>query len=175
MIIILNGTSSSGKTSIAKELLKQLQGRYFFFSVDNFLTHSMPEDINLKNKDDLILLNSAISGFNKAFGPISKHIPNIIIDHVLQEEDWLKEISTALKNVETFFVHVTAPLEVVEEREATRGDRALGTARKQYDQIEKHQYDFKIDTSLNTPEVCAQMIIKNLTPGQALKSQTGPG
>lgn len=163
MIIILNGTSSSGKTSLAKELLKKLADRYFFFSVDNFLENSMPQDINMEIEDDLILLDKAISGFNQSFKAIANNIPYIIIDHVLQKESWYLELTSALKDQSTLFVHVTAPLEVIEKREATRNDRAPGTAKAQYEQISNYNYDFVVDTSLNTPEEGARLIINKLS------------
>ena len=141
MIIILNGTSSSGKTTLAKALLNKLDDRYFFFSVDNFLIHSMPENINMEVKEDLILLDRAISGFNQSFSAIAENIPFIIIDHVLQKKSWFIELFEAIKNKPTLFVHVTAPLDVIEKREASREDRAPGTAKNQYEQISKYKYD----------------------------------
>jgi chloramphenicol 3-O phosphotransferase len=162
MIIILNGTSSSGKTTLAKALLSILDDRYFFFSVDNFLIHSMPEDINMEVKEDLILLDKAISGFNQSFSVIADNIPFIIIDHVLQKESWFHELFEAIKNKPSLFVHVTAPLDVIETREASRDDRAPGTAKNQYEQISKYKYDLTIDTHSNSLEKSVQLVIEAL-------------
>ncbi len=63
MIILLNGTSSSGKTTTAKALLNQLPEPYFYFSVDQFLESSMPLTINMDRPADLALIDRAISGF----------------------------------------------------------------------------------------------------------------
>jgi len=160
MIIILNGTSSAGKSSIAEKLIDLSKDkRYFFFSVDNFLIHSIPLDINMEIKEDLELLDKAITGFNLSLGPLSAHIPNMIIDHVLQQENWHTEMFSGIKNIPHVFVHITAPLEVIENREKNRSDRKQGTAKAQYDQMFKYNYDLVIDTSINTPEQGAQVIL----------------
>lgn len=122
----------------------------------------MPLDINMEIQGDLILLDKAISGFNQSFNAIAKNIPHIIIDHVLQRESWFQELNAALKGHPTLFVHVTAPLEIIEKREAARNDRAPGTAKGQYEQIAKYDYDFMVDTSLQTPTEGARLIINKL-------------
>jgi chloramphenicol 3-O phosphotransferase len=79
MIILLNGTSSSGKTSIARELLRVLPEPYFFFSIDQFLEPSMPQKINMELEKDLKIIDRAISGFNKALQTYAEAIDNIVI------------------------------------------------------------------------------------------------
>ncbi len=129
MIIIINGTSSSGKTSLASKLLEKLNEPYFFFSIDNFLTPSMPQKINFEIPEDLKLIDESISGFNKALGAYALHIKYMIVDHVLQNPKWYDEIFKSLPRENVLFVGVTAPLNIIEERENKREDRKPGTAR----------------------------------------------
>jgi chloramphenicol 3-O phosphotransferase len=84
MIIILNGTSSSGKSSIAQKLLEKLKEPYFIFGVDRFLGPSMLIKINMDIPEDLEIIDRSLSGFNKALGCYAQAIDFIIIDHVLQ-------------------------------------------------------------------------------------------
>lgn len=170
MIILLNGTSSSGKSSIAKRLLERLAEPYFIFGVDRFLEPSMPLKINMDIPEHLQIIDRSISGFNKALGCYAQTIDFMIIDHVLQEPSWIKEVSAALSQSSVFFVGVTAPLEVIESRESQRNDRQPGTARSQYQQMNKYRYDLLIDTSKCTVEEAAENIIKNLKAGTALHS-----
>jgi chloramphenicol 3-O phosphotransferase len=168
MIIFLNGTSSSGKTSIANKLIEKLKEPYFFFSVDSFLEPSMPKKINFDTPDDLKIIDRSISGFNKALGCYAQTINYMIVDHVLQYPNWIKEISEALESSEVCFVGVTAPLDIIESREKQRSDRQPGTARAQYKQISNYHYDILIDTSIVSPDQAADKIIENLKPGNAL-------
>ena len=46
MIILLNGTSSSGKSSLANALRESLPEPYFLFGIDDFLEKSMPTDLS---------------------------------------------------------------------------------------------------------------------------------
>jgi len=68
MIILLNGTSSSGKSSIAQKLLEKLKEPYFIFGVDRFLEPSMPAKINMDKPEDMKIIDRSLSGFNKALG-----------------------------------------------------------------------------------------------------------
>lgn len=173
MVIILNGTSSSGKTSIVKSLLEKLDDLYFVFGVDKFLEPSMPPKLNMEIPEHLEVVDKAISGLNEALGVYSKHIEHMIVDCVLQNPKWIREIAQSLEKTDVFFVGVTAPLEVIEAREAERFDRQPGTARAQYEQMQKYEYDLLIDTSRLSPDMAADLIIKEMRAGQSLKKYLG--
>ncbi len=170
MIIFLNGVSSAGKSSIAKILLNKLKEPYFIFGVDRFLEPSLPMRINMDIPNDLEIIERSLSGFNKALRCYAQAMDFMIIDHVLHNPKWIIEIAEALQESEVYFVGVTAPLEIIEAREKLRNDRQLGTARSQYEQFRKYQYDILIDTSKCTAEEAADKIIANLKRGTALKS-----
>jgi chloramphenicol 3-O phosphotransferase len=52
---------------------------------------------------------------------------------------------------------------VAEQREKARGDRPIGNARGQYALVHSfRQYDLEVDTSLASPEECAQTIMAEL-------------
>ncbi len=170
MVIILNGTSSAGKSSIAQKLLDKLKEPYFIFGVDRFLEPSMPIRLNMDIPEDLEIIDRSLSGFNKALGCYAQEIDFMIVDHVLQKPQRIIELAEALQYSEVYFVGVTAPLEIIEAREKLRNDRQLGTARSQYEQFRKYQYDILIDTSKCTAEEAADKIIANLKRGTALKS-----
>jgi chloramphenicol 3-O phosphotransferase len=169
MIIILNGTSSSGKSSIINSLESKLNDLYFIFGVDKFLEPSMPKNLNMEIPEHLKVIDNAISGFNFSLENYSTYINNIIVDHVLQNPKWIHEVAHALKDKDVFFVGVTAPINIIEEREKQRGDRKIGTAKNQFEQMKKYEYDLIIDTSILTPDQAADEIIKNLKVGNVLK------
>lgn len=169
MVIFLNGTSSSGKTSIVNSLSKKMSDLYFTFGVDKFLEPSMPVQLNMDIPEDLMLIDKSISAFNKSLGLYAKEIDHMIVDHVLQNPNWIYEVAEALADFDVLFVGVTAPLSIIEERERTRMDRQSGTARAQYEQMQKYKYDLIIDTSILSPDMAAEEVIKSLGSGKALK------
>lgn len=169
MIILLNGPSSSGKSSIVTSLLSKLNELYFVFGVDKFLESSMPPKLNMETLEHIVIVDKAISSFNNALGEYSKKIDYMIIDYVMQNPKWIHEVANSLANADVFFVGITAPLDVIESREIKRKDRQPGTARAQFEQMKNYEYDLLIDTSIMTPDLAADLIIKNLRPGQSLK------
>lgn len=169
MIILLNGTSSSGKTSIAKELQEILKTPYFYFGVDQFLSESLPPSINFEIQSDFEKVLKALSGFNRSLECLAETIDDFIIDHVIDKDSWLVEVADSLSKHDVFFVGVTAPLAVINDREASRTNRKRGTAKAQFSFINGIEYDLTVDTSSLSPQDASKVIVSNLRKGTALK------
>ena len=166
-IIFLNGTSSSGKTTIAKVLQEKLPKPTMLVSLDGFF-YLYPERIlTPKTQEDAVLLSSLIprvvSGLHGSVSALARAGNDLIVDHVLQEDAWLKECIEAWAGLDVLFVGVKCPLEIVEQREIQRGDRDAGTARYQFERVHAHGfYDVEIDTSIFSADECAERIIASL-------------
>ena len=160
-IIFLNGTSSSGKTTIAKALQESLSEPYMRISGDD-LIDMYPQWIWGQNGGKEMfarVLPAIISGLHGCVAALASSGNNIILDHVLQEKEWLKECIKKWEGLEVLFVGVRCPLEIVEQREVERGDRNIGTARYQFERVHIHEcYDIEVDTSVLTVEACVAKI-----------------
>jgi chloramphenicol 3-O phosphotransferase len=157
-VVFLNGTSSSGKSTIAKELQKSLDEPYMHVSVDGFL-HQLPDAYLTDNKYLSDALPILLAGFNASNAAIARAGNNMIIDHVLQEPSWVAPCVKAFDGLEVVFVGVHCSLDVLEAREKSRGDRQVGMARYQYDRVHSHNtYDVEVDTSEMTVEQCVSVI-----------------
>lgn len=165
MNIFLNGTSSSGKTAIARVLQHNLPGPYIVYSRDVFHQTLPPEfwhDANLRQSAGPALFK----GFHLSIAAFAKAGVPVIVDHVLNQKGWGVECAEALTGIPTLFVGVTCPLDVVEERERGREDRDIGLARSQIDVVHAHgPYDLTVDTSEKTAEECAQIIAERFAQG----------
>ncbi len=78
---------------------------------------------------------------------LASQMYNLIIDDVafgaIQVEEW-REV---FKDYKVLYVGVITPLHILEDRERTRGDRVLGSARGQYYQVHENvSYDIEVDT-----------------------------
>ena len=150
--IILNGTSSAGKSSIAREMQNQLDAPYLHVELDAFL-RMLPERAADYREFAKIgaVLDEVISVFlNKNY--------NVIFDTVIFSDD-ITRIRNRLKEFDPFIVCVKADQTIVNEREKQRGDRAIGLAASQAKTIHAGVvYDFEVDTSHITAKEAAEKI-----------------
>lgn len=173
-VIFLNGTSSSGKTTIAKALQEKLAEPYMYVSIDNFF-HMYPERfLQPTNRREAIVLEhlvpAVLSGLNRSIASLARAGNNVLVDHVLQEDGLLKECVENWAGLDVLFVGVKCPLEIAEQREKERGDRDIGTARYQFERVHIHDlYDIEIDTSILNVDECVTRIME-LTSNQPKKS-----
>lgn len=162
MFILLNGTSSAGKTSIAHALRKQLADPTLIFSRDQF-HQSLPaqfwEDAALRR----VIGPTLFRQFHQSLLPFCTEEQNVIIDHVLNQAEWAPEIAGIFEGVDLYFIGVKCPIEITEERERSRDDRPNGLARSQIDVVHAHgAYDFTVDTSRLSAQRCAADIINHV-------------
>ena len=157
-IIFLNGTSSSGKSTIARELQKSLSEAYMIVSLDAFL-HQLPDAYLSDRKYLSQALPNLLGGFDASNAAIARAGNNVIVDHVLQEPSWVVPCAKAFEGLDVVFVGVRCSLNVLEDREKIRGDRQVGTARYQYDRVHFYNtYDIEVDTSKMSVNECVSVI-----------------
>ncbi|MFF5403467.1 chloramphenicol phosphotransferase CPT family protein [Streptomyces misionensis] len=157
-IIFLNGTSSSGKSSIARELLDILDdGVYFHLAVDGFNAMRSRRELGAGELD--AALRRTRMGFHRSIAAMAEVGNDIVVDHVLSEPWRLLDCLTVLRPEDVVFVGVHCPLHELTRRELARGDRTPGTAAHQYDLVHGHgDYDLECDTGTASPRACAQRI-----------------
>jgi chloramphenicol 3-O phosphotransferase len=155
-IILLNGTSSAGKTSIARELLPLLDRPYYFMPVDalNSMRHQRP-----MSPDELEeTLKRLAGGYHRAAAGMARTGNDVVLDHVLRRPEWLREC-VELFPADVVFVKVYCPLPELQRREAARGDRPIGKAESHYPLVHRDtEYDVEVDTSEVSPRECAERI-----------------
>jgi len=164
-IILLNGTSSAGKTSIAKALQQIMEAPYLHVPVDSF-EDMMPERERLGGVGAFLwqsVFNRVLSGFHHSVAALAAAGSNLIVDHVLvqgvEPENWLTECLDLLAPFTVYFIGVHCPLEELRRRELARGDRGEGQAERQLSQVHRHGvYDLELDTSVLSAEQCALKI-----------------
>lgn len=161
-VIFLNGTSSSGKTTIAMKLQKHLDKPYMYLSLDGFL-HQLPDAFLADQESFSSALPVLLDGFDASNAAIARTGNNVIIDHVLQEPSWVAPCVRSFEDLNVVFVGVRCPLDVLEARERARGDRRVGIARYQYDRVHFYDtYDVELDTAEKSVEQCVSTILEYL-------------
>jgi chloramphenicol 3-O phosphotransferase len=159
-IIFLNGTSSSGKSSIAQALQQLLDVPAMHVQVDTF-AEMLPPGF-LETAEPSLRKETAarlISGFHQAIAALAAAGNTLILDHVVPSPQWWQECMTLFAPYQLVTVGVHCPLEELERREMARGDRQPGLARMQLAHVHQHgTYQVDVDTSLLDPESCAAQI-----------------
>ncbi|MET7989098.1 AAA family ATPase [Streptomyces sp. NPDC005281] len=164
-IVFLNGTSSSGKSSVARELLDILDdGVFFHLAVDGF--NAMRTRRSLEAAELETALRRTRMGFHRSIAAMAEVGNDIIVDHVLSERWRLLDCLTVLRPEDVLFVGIHCPLEELVRREQARGDRPPGLAAHQYDLVHVHgDYDLECDTGTSSPRECAERI-KDFLPSR---------
>ncbi|MEV7242234.1 chloramphenicol phosphotransferase CPT family protein [Streptomyces sp. NPDC003236] len=156
-VVLLNGTSSSGKSSIARALLEVLDGTWFHMPVDTF--HSMRGGRPLAGADLPAEIDRTVKGFHRAVAGMAAGGNNLVVDHPLSRHWRLLDLLGLLVPGDTCLVAVRCPLPELERRERARGDRQPGLAALQYEHVHAHgPHDVEVDTSVLSPRECALRI-----------------
>jgi chloramphenicol 3-O phosphotransferase len=176
VLIVLNGASSSGKTTIAQALFRLLDEPCTVTGLDDILERLQPFGRENGNFLDKLVRPLRIFWFQlsdgrlKLFRQLHREVVayhrtgrNVIVDTALMDKRALLDAAECFAPLDGFLIGVKPPLEVSEQWEAARGDRHTGHARAHYDLIHAHGiYDLVLDPSQMTPEECAHAILKRV-------------
>jgi chloramphenicol 3-O phosphotransferase len=175
-IIVLNGTSSSGKSGIVSALQGVLEEPFLDAGIDKFMWKLPRRYLDRPLWDEVLGLateagpvaHRLASGMHQSIAALSRAGNNVVADHVLVERRWLAECAVLFGELPAPFVGVRCPLDVLEQREAARKDRTLGQARAQFHQVHAHGiYDLEVDTSTTSAEAGALQINQRLVEGDS--------
>ncbi len=163
-IIFLNGVTSSGKTSIVEEM--QDYSDPFFYVVANDLFENTIGDKHLQT-DYWKYLSEAIIIMYHAAKLFSDSGKRVLIDGILVERPELTPHYEQVKNIFDGYpldiVELYCPLDICRQRNIERGDRREDQSDEQNKIMASNiRYSYSVDTSVNTPEECAEMIITSL-------------
>ncbi|WP_078849611.1 chloramphenicol phosphotransferase CPT family protein [Streptomyces sp. NRRL F-5126] len=163
-VILLNGTSSSGKSSIAKALLPLLAETYFHMPVDAF--HAMRVDRGIADEDLQAEIDRTSKGFHRAVAGMAAAGNNLVVDYPLSRRWRLLDCLDLLDSRRVMLVKVYCPRAELVRRETERGDRTPGLAAAQYPVVHAHGvHDITVDTGRESPRQCAERIARRLSGG----------
>lgn len=190
-IILLNGSASAGKSSLAKAVQEAFAEPYFHLGIDTFVAHvgtQRHRTMGTHAAEGVSLIPIAgadppetefhfgpagealISAMHHAIGAVARAGHGVVVDYILQNPAWMDEWVAVWADLPVLLVHVSCPLAVIEERIANRADR-LGAARggpRWYllrGGLLHCPYDLTIDTSQVDPANGALQIKRYLDSG----------
>jgi len=151
MIIIICGTSSSGKSSVCKALKDKLGDAWLLFSTDGYLSmlgnkfhglHPDNKDVTIpndvcyakKHEDGTFeivpgeLCSKLYLTIPNILKLLSQQGFNIILDSFITIKDEFELYNDSLKEFDPRFFYLNASPNVISEREEKRGNRLKGSA-----------------------------------------------
>ncbi len=184
MVIVLNGVSSSGKSSVARACQDAWATPLLHVGVDTFID-MLPERfcgeghaaryglqfVQTQTPDGPATeirqgpyAKRLFAGMVGAVGALARAGNDIILDEVLFGDDLLKAYVRELQGQTVYFVAITCPLAIVEQRERERGDRFINSARAQFPLVHgpTRAYDLELETSVFSPQQLARMITAHI-------------
>lgn len=175
-LIFLNGATSSGKTSIARALQKQLARPYCVTGIDDAFA-MLPGRLH-NNRDGfffdrdecgLVRLNfgpiglACLKAHHRSVAAIARSGIDLICDEVILSDELRQDWLDVLDGVPTAFVGVHCSLDELERREINRGDRVIGQTRGQFAIVHaKMRYDIEVDSTQKPPSMLALEIVGQL-------------
>ncbi|MFN2100946.1 phosphotransferase-like protein [Altererythrobacter sp. MF3-039] len=177
-VIVLNGVSSAGKSSLARAIQHQARSTILHVEMDKFISflpdgHELrPEWFRLektkvagrelpriRNGDRGAQLLKVMRGFVAQAADAGL---DLVVDEVCEAIE-IADYRRRLRGCELYVAKVFAPIDIIETRERERGDRLVGLARGQAEYLHAGiEYDHEIDTSKATPEKLTKELLDRL-------------
>ncbi|MEY9876986.1 chloramphenicol 3-O phosphotransferase [Streptacidiphilus sp. MAP12-33] len=168
-VIVLNGGSSSGKSTLVRALQIVLPEPWLAVAVDAFVEMLPPSLLASETgftvaADGTVAVGAEFRALEAAWrtgvAAMVRAGARVVVDDVFlggaaSQERW----RAALTGLNVLWVGVRCDGVVAAEREAARGDRAQGMAASQADAVhEGVVYDLEVDTSRAEPAACARTV-----------------
>jgi chloramphenicol 3-O phosphotransferase len=188
-VIILNGGSSAGKSTLAVVLQQALamdDWPWVIFSWDDFVPRlpdrwlSVPgatgdraadgcsyRIVRDNPREALLEVGEAgrrlLGAYHRSVAAVARSGINVIVEEVLTTRTEWDDWQDALDGLDVRWVGVRCDVDTAERRETERGDRYRGLARGTSSVTHIHPtYDVDVDTSLQSPEVLAEQIVQSM-------------
>lgn len=163
-ILLLNGPSSAGKTTLSWELQTKASGYWYWLPLDCFLA-AVPSQQWDEASD--AAYRTAYDLHHECVKLLSDQGKNVIVDTVICSEAAFASFEEKMAGYPVIMVKVTCPVEELNRREAARGDRDIGLAAGQADiMVPRQSYDLVVDTHGQSTAECACRIMDLLANPQ---------
>jgi chloramphenicol 3-O phosphotransferase len=179
-VIILNGGSSSGKSSLARALQEVLPGPPWLTFGTDTLVDALPARLRGADGDGLAIgpdgevvpgadFRRLDGAWARGMAATARAGAHLVIDEVFlggpaSQARWHDALAGA-GVTGVLWVGVRCDPAVAASREAARGDRVPGMAALQAEAVHRGvRYDLEVDTAHADPATCARTIAAHVTP-----------
>jgi chloramphenicol 3-O phosphotransferase len=176
-IVLLNGPSSAGKTTLAKSIATRLATPWLVLPVDLFHQVRTRPDADLTDRQWQDVFHRTRAAYHRALVGAASSGMDVLADHVLNEPWRLDDLLRLSDGLHVLLVHVTCSPKELARRERLRDDRDPGTAMYQQRLVFQHgDCDLTVDTTYGPDEPTAAVLdlIRN-PPAELAFDRLRPG
>ncbi|GAB5437069.1 chloramphenicol phosphotransferase CPT family protein [Falsiruegeria mediterranea] len=169
-VILLNGASSSGKSTLARAVQAKADPPFWHISLDHLRDGGiLPMDRFRSGDLDWKAHRARVfDGLHAMASAAADADNNLIFYHILEEQVWIDTLKTSLAGHDVLFVGVYCDLDVLNTRERERGDRPIGSAALDHALIHVGRtYDIKVDGTAPV-QTNVDAILKGLNGGRRI-------
>jgi len=179
-VILLNGSSSAGKSTTARALQQLSKTPLQLFSLDQFRDgmsgryrgmNSAPREPGARGLN--VVPNAGrtelhfgdvgrrtLRGMRRAAAAFAATGMDVVVDDLLLEDDFLHDYLHVFEAFPVTFVGIRCDLSTVNARESVRPGRFPGTAESHFERVHHGCcYDVEVDTANVSPRDCAEAIL----------------
>lgn len=171
-VIVLNGGSSSGKSTLAGVLVDLLPGTWLRLNVDT-LIEALPPGFDQVEGGLVLHPDGRVEtgpewrrverAWMRGIATVAREVPVVVEDGFLSGPAAQKRWRDALSGVQVLWVGVHCDPEVAQARERGRQDRVVGMAAAQATLVhEGIDYDLEVDTTRSSPREAAMAVAAHL-------------
>lgn len=182
VVIILNGPSAAGKSTLQKTIQRFAPVPYLGVGVDAFFNDLFPDEhgklrcktvanfeqtlryVTIENNTVYLHVGAEgrkiVTGMNQAIAAYARAGNNLVVDYIMYDPSWMQELLQALEGCPVYMIGITLPLEILQQREQARSTSPLGHAKSHYDTVHiNNAYDMMLDTSILSADQAAEQIL----------------
>ena len=149
-IIVVNGASSAGKSTLCRALQASLDQPFWHFSIDHLRAAGILPAHRIDAGDFAWhdLRPAFFEGFHRCLPALALAGNNLLVEHIVETRAWMSRLLRLLEPFDVFFVGIHCPLDELERRERQRGDRRAGEARQDFGIVHTFgTYDAEVDAT----------------------------
>ena len=165
-VVVLNGTSSSGKTTIARAFQELAPGLFLNFSIDSIL-YALPLSARDRITSGADFSDLGIPNLVRAYYSCVRRLlelgHDLVIDNAITARYQAEALKEAVDGHRVLMVGLDCAADVLAQRERERGDRRAGMAVAQCAHIHTWlQYHLRIDSASESAGDAAARIVAAL-------------
>jgi len=158
-IVLLNGPSSAGKTTLSKAVARRLPTPWLLLPVDLFHQIRTRPDADLTDRQWHDVFHRTRAAYHRALAGAASSGCDVLGDHVLSEPWRLDDLLRLTVGLDVLLVHVTCSAKELRRREKLRGDRDPKAALHQQRLVFAHgDCDLTVDTTYGPDEPTAALL-----------------
>lgn len=149
-IILVNGASSAGKSTLCKALQARLELPFWHYSIDHFRDTGVLPKLRIDSGEFpwSDMRSAFFEGFHRCLPALAQAGNNLIVEHIVETKEWMSRLVLFLAPFDVYFVGLHCPLSDLLERERKRGDRPAGEARQDFQTVHTFGvYDIEVNAT----------------------------